>query len=96
MQGDTRINSDEAQHLHNLHWSSGCLVVWTVFDKPPDYPESIVARPSSITSGKVEPLTKVLLGPSVKAVVDQLPAGLTFLPPQNKPEEARFLVGTWI
>jgi hypothetical protein len=72
------------------------LVMYTVFDRPRDFPQCFVIRRFFIT-GAPEPEPDTIayaVGPTLDCVRRQLPAGLYRIPRQ--PEDEPQIVETWI
>lgn len=71
------------------------LNLWTVYEKPRDYPEGYVARRSEIRPyGDVVQTSEVLKGSSLEAVRAQLPPGLYRLP--RRSEDDPVIVEVWL
>lgn len=70
------------------------LCIWTVYDRPRDYPTSFVARLSVVHGPEPVMTRKVVTGPTLEAVRGQLPAGLTCLP--RNPQDDPVIVECWL
>jgi hypothetical protein len=74
--------------------AASLLSMWVVYDHPTDMPAHIVARRHEIYQSGSEPTTQVLIGATLQAVRDQLPRGLTRLPPD--PADDPKIVEVWV
>jgi len=72
----------------------GILVIWTIYDKPKDYPEGIIARRFEIGKGAVLATTDTVTGSLEKIRASFTLAGLTRLPRQA--EDDRNIVECWV
>lgn len=70
----------------------GDLLIWTICENPSDYPGQFTARPHS--GRKNVPLDFVLTAPTLDAIRELLPPGLTSLP--LDPNDDPVIVETWI
>lgn len=77
------------------------LTMYVVFDRPWDYPDSVVVRrmelsevPVRIVDGPIMRGPIVAIGTSIEEVREKLPRGLTRLP--RHPTDVASLVETWI
>ncbi len=68
------MTRDGAQRLQNHAFACGDVLVWTIYERPADFPDHYIARPFSIRSGG--PLNQYLLADDLSAIRHLLPAGL--------------------
>ena len=93
---DTRLDAHDAAVLQASAEQRRVMQLWTVFEKPDDYPEAFVARPTRIMRGLPPmPLAAVLLADTLPALREQLPPWLTRMGPMG-PDEPEHLVETWL
>lgn len=73
----------------------GALTVWTVYDKPRDYPHDYVARCFVVSNGTSRPSANVIVGKSLSEVRAYLhQAGLVCLM-RSEGDEAQ-IIETWL
>jgi hypothetical protein len=71
------------------------MLIWTVYEKPSDFPELFVARPFIIGNGTARPMTLCLTGKTLAEVRAFLePYGLTCIPRQEGDDPR--IVETWL
>lgn len=72
----------------------GALVMWTVYDRPKDYPDDVVARMYEVGAGKITATDHVMKGEgeSLRAVF--LRAGLTRL--ARDPDDDANIMECWV
>ncbi len=58
------------------------LSIWTIYDKPDDYPHSFVARRFEVRRGVLLPIrtADAIISADLEAVRSQLPKGLSLIP----------------
>lgn len=69
------------------------IVVWTIFERPLDYPEGFVTRRQRATAGRIEVDEFKYCSPSLEQARSHVPAGLHCLPRQEG--DPPFLVEVW-
>ncbi len=74
--------------------SSQILDIWTVFERPADYPDQFVARLWHVTANEAAPTPDILFGDSLAEVRAKLPAGLGRIP-RNEGDEPH-IVESWL
>lgn len=64
----------------------GALAIWTVYDRPKDYPDGYIARLHEVTKGKTKPTALTLKGDleAIRALLDR--AGMMKLSRDDKDE----------
>jgi hypothetical protein len=72
--------------------SADDLLIWTVCENPKDYPGMFTARPHSTRANA--PCDFLLTAPSIEAIRELLPPGLTRLP--LSPDDDPVIVETWL
>jgi hypothetical protein len=87
------IQRKEAELLQMNTIQSGDLLVWTVYERPTDYPDHYIARPFA-TRGGERPLQVHLQAPSVEELRDKLPHGLVRL--ERMEGDDPVIVETWL
>jgi hypothetical protein len=70
------------------------LRMWTVYEKPLDFPDSFVARLFLIGAGGSIATNQLLFGKTLDEIRLRLPPGLTRIP--REPEDQKQIVETWI
>lgn len=70
------------------------LTLWTVIDHPSDYPDEFIAREWLLLHGVAAPTGKVLTGPTLQSVRDQIPPGLCCF--ARHPEDDQNIVESWL
>lgn len=73
---------------------SGDLLMWTVYDHPPDYPDSFVARAFVIGKGHYEATDQVVTGATLDEVRAKLPDHLYNV--GREPGDNSNIVETWL
>jgi hypothetical protein len=73
---------------------TGELHIWTVYERPRDYPNSFVARLHIVSEGKTGPTDTVIIGPTLESVRKQIPQGLVRMDrfPMDEPQ----IVEVWL
>jgi hypothetical protein len=76
--------------------SEACMVLWTIYDHPSDYPNHFVVRRHGIDADFNVPLVdaKCKLADSLEEARELLPPGLHCL--GREPEDDPVIVETWI
>jgi hypothetical protein len=87
-----KITKGIAQELQRDAAAQGDLLIWVVYMRPLDFPESVIARPHS--SKVAKPLDAYLQADTLTGVRLQLPAGLSRLA-RFEADESQ-IVETWI
>lgn len=65
---------------HALARSQGMLAIWTIYDKPSDYPSGVIARMHVVMKdGSSGVTTATISGATLNEVRQKLPPGLTCL-----------------
>ncbi|MBD3941975.1 hypothetical protein IF188_09735 [Microbacterium sp. NEAU-LLC] len=105
----TRLHEDvsPACDLGTHQWCTGCacgchekprddaaLAVWTVYDRPADYPSSAVARLWTVDAAGLSYTEGILIAPSIEALRAMLPAGLVMIPRSD--EDDPVIVESWL
>jgi hypothetical protein len=72
----------------------GALAIWTIYNRPKDYPDGFIARLHEVAKGKHGPTDK-----TIKGALDDIRhafyrAGLTRLP--RSPEDEPQIVESWL
>ena len=71
------------------------LSVWTIFDRPLDYPHGFIARKFNVKKGAVSPTKEIILGNDLEVIRNKLASqGLVAIP--RSPEDNQSVVETWI
>jgi hypothetical protein len=70
------------------------LIMWTVYEKPRDYPNDFVARAFAIRRGGMVPLERIIVAPTLNALRARMPFGLYRLP--REPADDPIIVETWL
>lgn len=68
--------------------------MWTVYDRPRDYPHSVVARKWLILRGREWMTSEMIVGPDLDSVRSQLPPHLFCLPRFERDDPC--LVEVWL
>jgi len=50
--------------------------IWTVYERPTDYPSGFVARLHVVSEGETNPTDTAFFGPTLESVRKQIPQGL--------------------
>lgn len=80
---------------HQQAVAQGWLVLWTVYEKPTDYPNDFIARMHVVTSsGTSGPTTAHVKAKTLEQIRTKLPPGLTRL--NRSPGDEPQIVETWI
>lgn len=75
--------------------NNGKLQMWTIFDRPADYPNSIVARLSEIDAGRVVITDQVMFASNLETIrARMLARGLACL--KRFPEDHPSIVEVWL
>ena len=69
------------------------LVVWTIYDRPADFPDSVVARRWLLTVDGLAP-ADFLVAPSIDAVRQLIPPGLVCI--TRDPADDPHVVESWL
>lgn len=85
-----------AIEAHTCAKALSYLVIWTIYDKPSDYPEGFIARMhvASRKEANSGPTTATISAPTLNEVRAQLPPGLVCLG-RNSCDEPQ-IVESWI
>lgn len=70
------------------------LSIWTVYERPSDYPNSYVARRYDIGPNSVEPTGDLIVAPTIDLIRSQLPEGVVRLDPH--PIDDANIVESWL
>jgi len=70
------------------------LHMWTVYERPTDYPDGFVARLHLIGAGETRPTMKAFFGPTLQSVRDKLPRGMVRL--ERMPNDEPQIVEVWL
>lgn len=73
--------------------ADNCLIIWTVYDNPADYPGQFVARKWLVQQAPIA-TGELVTGATLQSVRDQLPSGLHCLP-RTIMDDAR-IVECWL
>lgn len=79
--------------LEEVHQRMG-LSLWTIYERPTDYPDMFVARRWHGSSVRHEPTMDLRIGETLDSVRQQLPGGLTNIGRKNG-DEAQ-IVEVWV
>lgn len=73
------------------------LSMWTVYDRPTDYPHGIIARRYEVTAEGAVPMLDCIAGPTLEAVREHLMhhAGMS-VPLPRDPNDHPTVLETWI
>lgn len=74
--------------------SAGDLVLWTVYDRPADYPSSAVARRWIVDAAGLSYTDAIVVAPTVDLVRALIPAGMVAIPRHEKDDPV--IVETWL
>jgi hypothetical protein len=69
------------------------LTIWTVIERPTDYPEEFIARKWVTAKGLSIATGQIVTGPTLQSVRDQIPPGLYRLP--RAAEDDPKIVESW-
>lgn len=69
------------------------LTIWTIYDRPADFPEGFVVRPWTVTRGGVVP-GGAYVAPSLEDARAAVPAGLFRM--DRAPDDDARIVETWL
>lgn len=69
--------------------------VWTIFEKPLDYPDQYVARRFEIAGGEPKPTSEVLTSLFLEKLREEMRARGLYCLPRNKNDEPQ-IVECWI
>lgn len=69
------------------------LAIWTVIERPSDYPDEFIARKWICVDGLAVATPQIVTGPTLQSVRDQIPAGLYCFP--RAPEDDPNIVESW-
>jgi hypothetical protein len=73
---------------------SSPLTIWTIYDRPTDYPDSYVVRPWILSSGSEHPIPgAAVAAPDLDAARDLVPAGSFRM--ERNPDDDPCIVETW-
>ena len=78
----------------SCHQRPGNLSLWTVYDRPADYPTSAVARHWIVDAAGLAYTDGIIVAPSVDAVRALLPDDMVVIPRDEKDDPV--IVETWI
>jgi hypothetical protein len=73
------------------------LIMWTVYDRPDDFPNVVVARMWRISPGRTESTEDIIVGPTLQAVRAALlrkSPGLVCMPRSSS--DGPSIVETWL
>ena len=87
------MSEEDAERLQAAARDDGDLLVWTIYERPSDYPECYVVRPHAIRNGPYA-LDFVLTAPTLKALRAMLPVGLTRLSRDESDDPV--IVESWV
>ena len=73
---------------------SEVLVIWVIYERPRDYPNSYVVRPQAMVDGMLIASQECVVAPTLEAARAALPHGLTMIPRFENDDPA--IVETWI
>jgi hypothetical protein len=79
MNASVEIDIRYAAHLQESAVSLGQLLIWSIYDHPPDYPQWFVARPTIIRPKTSGALPMHLMAHDLEKLRAMLPDGLTRL-----------------
>jgi hypothetical protein len=88
-----RIYKPQAILLQHKYYVKRDLLIWTMYERPRDFPNSFICRPFSSKNG-AEPLPEYMQADSLKELRAQLPDGLTCM--QRHPNDDANIVETWL
>lgn len=71
------------------------LTMWTVYERPSDFPDLYVARKWEVQQGFAKPTLEVRVSTDLSPLEDQLShEGLTFM--QREPSDEPQILGVWL
>lgn len=70
------------------------LTIWTIYEKPKDFPNSLVARRWKISAGGKKATDCIIIGQTLEEVRNLLPYGLTIVPRETNDDPC--IVESWI
>jgi hypothetical protein len=70
------------------------LDIWTIYDRPRDFPDCFVARCFTIGEGAIERAKYVITAPTLEEIREMIPWGLALLP--RSPNDDPNIVESWI
>jgi hypothetical protein len=80
-------------HKHLV--DAGYMPVWTIYEKPFDYPEGFIARANVASrDGQMQATTAVITGATLEEVRAQLPPGLACFPRDES--DSYVIVESWL
>lgn len=69
------------------------LAIWTIIERPSDYPDEFIARKWIVAEGVAAPTGDIVTGPTLQSVRDQIPPGLYCF--TRAPEDDPNIVESW-
>lgn len=93
---DASIQIDEfyAVQVQASALSLGHLLIWTIYDHPPDFPDWFVARPQIIRPKTAGPMPLHLMANDLNRLRLMLPDGLVRL--ERHPVDNPFILEVWV
>jgi hypothetical protein len=88
------LSAERAQYIQDWVLELGALLIWTVYERPRDFPDHYIARPFYCSLGHTTPLPAHLQAASLESLRMLLPVGLTLL--ARSPGDDPSIVETWI
>lgn len=84
----------EPAAAHGIAYNHGLLPMWTVYDKPTDYPQGFVARMHVCRAGEHNPTAVFVTGKTLDKVRAQLPPGLVKI--DRAEDDEPHIVEVWL
>lgn len=88
------MTQEDAIKAHDIARQMDLLAIWTVYQRPSDYPEGFVARMHVVSQGKVGPTNAAVFADTLKGVRELLPPGLIQMARHEQDEPQ--IVETWM
>lgn len=70
--------------------------MWTVYDRPRDYPDKFVARRFDIGKGTVQPSDSIIVAPDLETLRNMLEFEMHLTCLARSPEDEPQIVETWL
>jgi hypothetical protein len=92
---DHGLNAASAERLQSAYRRHNtALLIWTIYERPRDYPALYIARPHVVERGHTGPLPFHLQAPTLDLLRSQLPFGLAMLARADGDDPC--IVETWL
>lgn len=93
MEHDQVLTAELAMAMQIEAYQSGALPMWTVYNRPSDYPDQFVVRLGLIRKPEPAALHAVILGPTLDDVRSRIPFGLHRM--DRDPNDEPCIVEVW-